>query len=132
MPELIKFDHIDYSTCPTCGSPAHTTGVKTHYASEGETVDILQHVNGGRWEYVIFTCGRRDEFIPNFSGIRTEIGCPRTEEIQLRIRKRKEATAHTLEFVSRLDVDDVFKESLRKEIKHRLGYTSLGIHRQQE
>jgi hypothetical protein len=128
---LIHLEHIDYNVCPDCGAPAHNVGVKTSYASDDETAKILEHVNGGRWEYVVFTCGRRDEFIPNFNGIRTERICPHIPEIQLRVRKRKEATDHLLEFVSRLDTDTTFKESLRNEIKHRASYTSLGLHRQQ-
>lgn len=99
-------------TCPDCNAPAFSVGVDVD--SEGH---ILQHVNGGRWEWVKFGCGRIDKFIPNFGKVQTECPCRnRPEVVQVR-RARQEFLNSVLATTGQFEVDDEFRALVRQSIE---------------
>jgi DNA-directed RNA polymerase subunit RPC12/RpoP len=123
--QLIDLKHINYNKCPECGSPASSIGLETYAYQDDTPKKISQHTNGGRWEYIIFTCGRKDQYAPNFESIQTEYPCPQRSAAVLIKQKRKLATKHLIGVLDGLDVDDYFKETLEHEIKQKLHYTCL-------
>jgi hypothetical protein len=110
----MKAVHITYEVCPECKSPCHQHGFEISYNDK----TIRRHVNGEIWEYVVFTCGRRDNYIPNMRGIETYTPCSNNVEQRERKQKRKEATAQVLKTIKSLDVDDDFRARLKRDYSY--------------
>lgn len=112
---MITPEHIKYDTCPECHAPFKTFGRE---ATEWDsTAEIRRHVNGGIWEYIIFTCGRKDAFIPNFGRIETEHPCENSVARRERKKQRELVMAGLKTHINSLmTVDDSFRADLLRRI----------------
>jgi hypothetical protein len=100
----MKLLHIEAESCPQCGSRA----VK-------ESQD-RRHSNGEFNESREFKCGHVLEYSPNYQRLETRERCPKDpDEVQLR-KKRDAALAKVLSYIGKLDVDDRYREALRKGV----------------
>jgi len=108
---MIKLNHIDYDFCPECHAVCHQMGLETSYDGK-----INQHVSGDRWEYVVFTCGRKDVFIPNFMSIETKSPCRNSAEETIKASKRVTAYNSAKALIEGLDVDASYKDSMLRSL----------------
>lgn len=111
---MIQPKHIHYESCPDCGAPFRMFGREVGTADKA----IRQHTNGGIWEYIIFTCERKDAFIPNFDRIQTERPCSNTPETQALMAKRRAAAIRIGVLIENLDVDDHFRDRIRRDYSY--------------
>jgi hypothetical protein len=101
----MRLDHIKTEKCPVCGS-----------APVMEAKD-KQHCSGEWNEERKFRCGYRETYSPN-SGSISSNECPNSVERAEALKKRKEAKKLIIEYISSLDVDMVFLDKAKSEIKN--------------
>lgn len=98
----IQLEQLNYACCPVCRAHRRT-------ATQGR-----QHANGQWNETLVFECGCRIEWTPNFSRERRVQQCPKHPEEALRLEKRNIAEAKLVKYIARMDVDGEFKEELTR------------------
>jgi hypothetical protein len=98
----MKLQHLKYTACPVCGK---------RVVSDRQRA---QHCNGEWFEEQWFECGCVIKYVPNFSREEVQIQCPEHPTEKARELKHIEAKRKALRYISRLDVDDVYKAHLTR------------------
>jgi len=97
----MKLRELKYELCPVC---------KSIVTSEHRT---NQHSNGHWNEEIEFKCGCEIRFSPNFMKEQILNQCPKHPNKVLKSEKRNKATQKLEKYITRLDVDDEFKNNIR-------------------
>jgi hypothetical protein len=109
---MLKFKHINYTTCPNCQCAAHTVSFEHTYSYRGEQQEIRVHCNGTRWETIEFLCGRKDQYSPNFSSIVTQSPCRNTVEEKTKLAMRDAADQTLKDAIRGMKVDPEYRAKL--------------------
>jgi hypothetical protein len=98
--------HIKHTKCPDCGA-----GIKSEVRQD-------QHTNGHWNETVVFTCGARHHFSPNFMQIKVQSPCP-TDPAQLaRNLKRAALLKELRDTIADSNADRAFAARLADSLKY--------------
>ena len=98
----MKLHHLKLHACPVCNSRLVVERQRS------------QHCNGEWFETQEFECGYVIDYVPNFSREEVRTQCPEHHAEKERQGKRDEAERKLRRYISRLDVDDEFKEILMR------------------
>jgi hypothetical protein len=84
----MNLKHVLSTSCPTCGcSTVVAEGVQVSHGGDCRERKITTHINGGRWEYRTFLCGRTVKWVPNFSEESATDICTRSNDYEKTIEK---------------------------------------------
>ncbi len=97
----MKLNELKYESCPVCGSI-----VTMEQRSN-------KHSNGHWNEEIEFKCGHKIRFSPNFMQEQISHSCPKHPNEILKQEKRNNATQKLENYITRLDVDNEFKNNIR-------------------
>ena len=92
--------HIKDTKCPICNSEVDDESIRS------------KHTNGEWNEYRKFRCGYRLHFSPNFTKVDVIGTCSKDPKVMEMYKKRNKAMLNLLKYISKLDIDDKFKETL--------------------
>ena len=76
------------------------------------------HKECGRTEERTFECGRRLAYVPNFRRVEVRTECPQNPAEKEKTEKRNEALTRMKSYVNRLDVDQEFKDALKRQLNN--------------
>ena len=102
----MKLQHLNYEKCPYCGARVITMKQRS------------QHCNGSWNEWIEFECTCEIYFSPNFMEEEILVDCPNTKENKLKEEKREIAVVKLFKYISRLDVDDDYKERIKNNLQY--------------
>lgn len=97
---------IKINKCPDCGA-----GVKSESKRD-------QHTNGHWHETIVFGCGARHHFSPNFMRVDVQTGCPSSPERSARDSKRRTILSTLRDTIEKSDVDAVFCRLLLDKLRY--------------
>jgi hypothetical protein len=106
--------HISIEACPTCHAPAVQDRIESDLAGK-----IRQHCMGGQWERRTFSCGAEVSYVPNFQRIEHTGQCRNDPAYLEKIQKRRRLMQALLEVVGLFDVDEDFRNDLRRDLWRR-------------
>ena len=98
----MKLDKLKYVRCPVCGTRVVREGIPRF------------HVYGEGFEFQEFECGCVIDWVPNFHREEVRTRCPKHPDEVEKAKKREQAEIKVRRYISRLDVDDEFKEILTR------------------
>jgi len=98
----MKLKDLKYSGCPTCLARVETETQRS------------QHTNGHWFESVTFKCGCRIEYLPNYCREEVVTQCPKHHKEVAKKAKQDEAMRKLRRYISRMDVDEDYKEQLTR------------------
>lgn len=96
---------ITAETCPTCGAPTVMESCRLH------------HCNGQGFEERGFACGCVLGWVPNFEKLQVKTVCSQDPAEIAKVKRRAAAKDTLLEFIKKLDVDDVRKATYDQQIR---------------
>ena len=102
---MVTLDKLRYTKCPTCGA-----AIKSQCQHDLHTC--------GQWnEEMEFQCGCTIQWSPNYGREVERTACPRLPAAVEKKKKRNDAKEDLVKYIAKLDVDDDYKDRLRREVE---------------
>lgn len=103
--------HIKTTACPHCSTQCVSyEQVDVDYVNR----QYLYYANDERGEVREFACGYRISYIPQFSQEESTSMCRDSQAYRTRVEKREAARDAVMKYIDTLDVDEVYREGLKR------------------
>lgn len=114
----LELEHIQNANCPECGARWVEAGVETSYYDGA----VKRHVNGGTWEFILYACGRKDGYVPNFLTVETKKPCSHSPAVVANNRRRAKAKKSLMAALGKMDLTKEERETMERNIRCALEY----------